>query len=84
MSWDLQDVLVRPFSTDIRSPPSPHQSPFQQLAVVRNQHASTSSPTPQNLTIQDRNIIYAISCSQCHVMYVGDTKHTILTRLKPH
>ena len=75
---------MRPFSTDIRGAPSPHQSHFQQLAVVRNQHASTSSPTPQNLTILDRNIFYAISCSQCHVIYVGDTKHTILTRLKPH
>ncbi|CAL8241565.1 unnamed protein product [Gadus morhua 'NCC'] len=80
MDMDLARGLSALPSSDIRGAPSPHQSHFQQLAVVRNQHASTSSPTPQKLTILDRNIIYAITCSQCHIIYVGDTKPTILTK----
>ena len=54
------------------------------MAVIRNQHASTSSPITQKLTLVDKNIINAITCSECHIIYVGETKHTILNRLKQH
>jgi hypothetical protein len=82
---NLQDVLVRArFSTYTGGAPSQHRGHFQQLAVIRNQLASTSSPIIQKLTIMDKNIIYAITCSECHIIYVGETKHTILNRLKQH
>jgi hypothetical protein len=32
--------------------------------------------------MQDDNILYAVTCSECHVIYDSDTKPTILTRLK--
>ncbi len=34
--------------------------------------------------MQQKNVIYKISCKQCEVSYVGQTKRTLATRVKGH
>ncbi|CAN0136653.1 unnamed protein product [Heterosigma akashiwo] len=34
--------------------------------------------------MQQKNVVYKISCKQCEVSYVGQTKRTLATRVKEH
>ncbi|CAM9793717.1 unnamed protein product, partial [Heterosigma akashiwo] len=39
---------------------------------------------PATGRMQQENVIYKISCKQCEVSYVGQTKGTLATRVKDH
>ncbi|CAN0061766.1 unnamed protein product, partial [Heterosigma akashiwo] len=39
---------------------------------------------PSTGGMQQKNVVYKISCKQCEVSYVGQTKRTLATRVKEH
>ena len=39
---------------------------------------------PSTGRMQQKNVVYKISCKQCEVSYVGQTKRTLATRVKEH
>ena len=41
-------------------------------------------PTMTNINCQSSNIIYLVTCSNCGIQYVGQTKNCLLTRFQGH
>ena len=82
---NLGDLLVHSsFSTLPPKPIQPHTLHFKPRKFINNPHGHTSFPIQNPLSLTTANIIYIITCTQCHKHYIGETKHTLETRLKQH
>ncbi|KAF3841474.1 hypothetical protein F7725_007336, partial [Dissostichus mawsoni] len=74
----LHNILIRSkFSTHILQ----HYAPRK---FIHNQYSHTGFPTLGSFSLESTNIVYIITCTTCHKHYVGETGHSILTRLKQH
>ena len=82
---NLGDLLVHSsFSTLPPKPPQPHTLHFKTRKFINNPHGHTSCPIQDPLSLTTSNLIYIITCTHCHKHYIGETKHTLETRLKQH
>ncbi|CAB1319145.1 unnamed protein product, partial [Coregonus sp. 'balchen'] len=82
---NLRDLLIFAKFSNKPTPKLPVEQQYhRQLSHIQNPHAQTSSPISQLMTIHSTNIVYAITCTLCHNIYIGETGHTVLTRLKQH
>lgn len=79
---NIKDILVR--ATLTSTPADPLQSFFLHKNVIYNAHTSSSFPLTQDFSLTTRNLVYAIVCQHCHLLYVGQTKNTLKERLKQH
>ncbi|XP_041928729.1 uncharacterized protein LOC121693401 [Alosa sapidissima] len=81
---NLQDLLIRSrFSRKPPLKPSPQDSFFKPQHFITNLHSHLSAPnTP--LSLDTTNAVYIITCNKCHLQYIGETGHSIKTRLKQH
>ena len=53
-------------------------------STITGRKYSTINPTNKYLNCSSKNIIYLISCSQCGVQYVGQTKTKLNKRMSSH
>lgn len=51
---------------------------------IENKLTHLSAPLLQALGLQSSNLVYCIECKVCNRLYVGQTKNTLLERLKQH
>lgn len=81
---NLQDLLTRSrFSRKPPPKPSPQDPFFKPQHFITNIHSNCSAPnTP--LSLDTTNAVYIITCHKCHLQYIGETGHSIRTRLKQH
>ena len=53
-------------------------------STITDRNYLTINPTNQYLNCSSKNIIYLITCSQCGVQYVGQTKNNLNRRRSSH
>lgn len=81
----LHNILVRSKFTDNRQiPHTQHDKFYKNRKFIHNPHNGTAFPSLGSFSLTDSNIVYIITCTTCYKHYIGETKHTILTRLKQH
>ena len=77
---NLQDMLVHTaLNKTIRTTFDPY---FTNLKYIFN--SRTGAPISQTFTLLSCNVIYAIQCKLCRIIYVGETGATIKQRLYQH
>ena len=82
---NLKDLLVTStFSRKPTQPPLPITHHFKPHKSITNPHSHTTLPILHPPSIDSPNIVYIITCTHCHKHYIGETKHTMITRLKQH
>lgn len=82
---NLKSILVRStFKDNSHSPQTQHDSMYKNRKFIHNIHSRASHPTLGTFSLHSSNIIYIITCTSCSKHYIGETKHTLLTRLKQH
>lgn len=80
----LRDTLVKAsFSLDSKVR-TENQERLYSLKYIINPHSKCGAPIYQSLTLTSPNVVYAITCRQCDLLYVGETSKPLLTRLKQH
>ena len=80
-------LLDHPGAGQSSKPPQdlkPHNFHFRQIKFISNIHSHTSAPVQESYSLNTHNTIYIITCTLCNKQYIGETKHTIETRLKQH
>ena len=82
---NLQNLLVRSKFTDNSHPPHiEHKKYYKNRKFIHNPHSKAAFPPLGSFSLTSSNIVYIITCTLCHKHYIGETKHTILIRLKQH
>ena len=82
---NLKDLLTKArFSSKPPQDPKSHNFHFRQIKFITNIHSHTSAPVQESYSLNTHNAIYIITCTLCNKQYIGETKHTIETRLKQH
>lgn len=82
---NLRDLLVR-----ARFPPRTWVKPqrvldcFITLSFVRNSCTKSLIRIQQGFSPRSKNCVYLIFCSECRKQYVGETKHSLSTRMMQH
>lgn len=80
----LRDTLVKAsFSLDSKVR-TENQERLYSLKYIINPHSKCGAPIYQSLTLTPPNVVYANTCRQCDLLYVGETSKPLLTRLKQH
>lgn len=78
---NLQDLLVR---TSFE-PPLPKIAPPHSLThFITNSLTGKGAPVSQQIFPDTPNVVYAIKCLVCGILYIGETKLTMRTRFKQH
>ena len=83
---NLRDLLVRARMKGERQrgESATHPPFFKQLTYVFNELSQRGVPIVQSLTLTTKNLVYCIRCLSCNILYVGETRNTLLERLKQH
>lgn len=80
---NLGDLLVRSrFSSGPSAPAPPWAAYFQKYGLLPDTGKDT--PNKQKISLETTNLVYVITCTHCNKKYVGETKHTLKTKLKQH
>lgn len=77
---NLKDVLIR---TRFDRPPR-EKGPFLTLHFLTNSLTGKGAPIMCQIQPDTSNVIYAIKCMSCHILYIGETKSSMRIRLKQH
>ena len=81
---NLKDLLIRTTFTRHLKPPTPKENIyFRPHHFITNIHSHLSAPNSP-LNLDTPNLVYAITCTLCHLIYIGETKHTLRIRLRQH
>lgn len=81
----LRDILVRSTFTDHKPITQDiYTRLYKHRKYIHNRHSNTSYPVLGSFTLNTSNIVYIITCTSCHKHYVGETKHSLIIRLKQH
>ncbi|KAF3844591.1 hypothetical protein F7725_007754, partial [Dissostichus mawsoni] len=75
--------LTIPYPNQV-APHAPHSQHYAPRKFIHKQYSHTGFPTLGSFSLETTNIVYIITCTTCHKHYVGETGHSILTRLKQH
>ena len=83
---NLKDLLVH---TDFQNSNSYKTLERDNIYLLRrkfitNKMTGLSAPVWRDIEEKACNLIYAIECKTCGVLYIGETKNTLLQRLKQH
>ena len=82
---NLRDCLVRAKIRPLSDPkPKGHGELFQHRTWLRNTYNNNVFKTQCHGGPSSKNCVYLITCKQCGLQYVGETKNTILTRFTQH
>lgn len=79
---NLKDILVH---SKMKKPStSPLETRVTYPKFLTNTLSGTGGPVWQKLGLTNTNIIYAILCASCPLIYIGETQNTLGERLKQH
>ena len=56
----------------------------KQVKFIRNPHSNTQAPVHHSVHHTQGNVVYGITCALCHKVYIGETRYTLIHRLKQH
>ena len=57
---------------------------FKSIKFIQNQHTHLGEPVWHVSRPESANLVYCIECSICSRLYIGQTKNSLLQRLKQH
>ncbi|KAJ4920830.1 hypothetical protein JOQ06_003401, partial [Pogonophryne albipinna] len=77
---NLKDLLVRAKLPSVGT--SVHRP--QGLKTVTNPKSKKTYTLQQGITLNHANCVYLIKCQQCGILYVGETRNALKTRLSHH
>lgn len=81
---NLKDMLTKSTFTRHHLAQTPEETPhFSPHTFISNPYTTLSAPS-NPLNLDSINLVYAITCTQCNIIYVGQTKNTLRQRLKQH
>lgn len=81
----LQNILVRTkFSSHNKLSDLPDNKYYKDRKFIYNPYSSSSFPPQTSFSLTYSNIVYIITCTICNKHYIGETKHSLHTRLKQH
>lgn len=80
---NLKDILVHSSLTGIAKKDK-HSQYFKRVQFIENRYTHQGAPVFQTLGQESQNVIYCIQCQNCGKLYIGQTKNTLLQRLKQH
>ena len=82
---NLRDMLVRAaLPSSNTTPTNIYNTHITQVKFIRNPHSNTQAPIHHTVHHTQGNVVYGIACTQCHKLYIGETKYTLTHRLKQH
>lgn len=79
---NLKDILVKSTLKPDRKQ-TPSVAPYFQLVKYVG-FGDRGCPVKQHISLYTTNVVYMITCKHCNKRYVGETKHSIMVRLKQH
>ena len=79
---NLKDTLVHTAFNPKRSISDPFW--LSQVSFIFNKPSGRGLPVAQQITPQNKNVIYAIQCQHCEKLYVGETGRTLKMRMSEH
>lgn len=80
---NLKDILVHASLTNgIKK--DKYSQHFKRVHFLENRYTHQGLPVGQTLGQNAQNVIYCIQCQTCGKLYIGQTKNTLLQRLKQH
>lgn len=77
---NLKDLLVQ---TKLYPPNSVPHSPGR-FRTATNPTTKTTYTTQRNITLRCHNCVYMIRCKKCRILYIGETRNSLSTRLSQH
>lgn len=82
---NLKDILVHSNSSKKnKQSVSPNNQHFSYLKHISNTSSGLGAPIWQRVGPESINVVYAIRCTVCQRIYVGETKNSLGARLKQH
>lgn len=80
---NIGDFLVKAdLTSGQRKPLSALRKHFQPLKYLCT--SKTYYPIVHTLNLKTQNMVYIITCDHCQTKYIGETRYTLLQRLKQH
>ncbi|XP_078795976.1 uncharacterized protein LOC144988835 [Oryzias latipes] len=81
----LKSLLVTSLYSEHKNTPQPQLTHhFKSRKIIHNIRTGSSYPILASLPLATRNVVYIITCTLCNKHYIGETQHSIQTRLNQH
>ena len=81
---NLKDKLVHSSLNKKPKVSLTEQEHFHQDVYVGNRHSGRGVPIRKNINFKTYNVVYAIRCSSCQKLYIGESKYSMEIRFKQH
>ncbi|XP_041797348.1 uncharacterized protein LOC121609712 [Chelmon rostratus] len=82
---NLRDALVKAsFGKDKNKNKPQNLWKFKHTKFLYNPHSGRGTSVNGYFSIKEKNVVYCLQCTQCNLLYIGETVNTIQARLKQH